>query len=342
MSSPLAKKPKSGEYREATVWLACPSGTVDAVEDIKGPAVRVIVQERYLPDENPPVTLGWCVSAGFLAVGATDWHEIMTAEEASYETKKEHEAINRGLDFAREFVSSKFATSDDPTSLYALLCTINDDGRECVRETRRGGYKEYKRLSPSDHGLALTILQRKFPLVFRNLNVAFRLRDEVVGDDTVQWVKGRGSDGRKLIVEGQCEKVSSEKRILLKASMGFAPHFLITLDAQTWRRYNDVCKARLLYHELSHIGYDSEKDTWFVAEHDITEFVDVVREFGLGSAANSRTFKFFHDTKQLDLLDGDSGTPKEGKMPSFLAARRAVKEIKDADPTATFSTAATN
>lgn len=348
MSSPREPKQKAGVYRDATVWLASPAGTVDAdAEEIKGPAVRVTVQERYLPDEDPVVSLGFCVSAEFLAAESTEWELLMTREERTFETKREHDALTRGLGFARDHVASLFTKSTDPSSLYALLCTINDDGRECVRANRGGGRKEFRPLYPEDHALALGILQKHFAQVFRNLNVAFRLREEVANDETVEWTKGRAGNGGKLKVEAICEKVSSEKRILLKHSMGFAPHFLITIDAQTWGRFGQQAKARLLYHELSHIGYDSEKDTWYIAEHDITEFAGVVNTFGLGSEANGRTFKFYHDTKgvQLSLLGEEkaasamditrarianqNGNQEPGKEVLSRAARQAAKEFND-------------
>lgn len=303
--------PKTGQYRDGPVWLASPKGAVN--EAPVGPAIRIAVTERYLPEEDPPVSLGFSSSVFFLPIGAKkdkEWERITTEEESAFEVKQAHAALTRGLTFARDHVASLLMKSSDPQAIYALLCTINDDGRECVRANRGASQKTFHPLSSREQALAISILEKHFPTVFRNLNVAFRIREETVDGEPVAWKKGRDFNGNDLSYEGRCEKVSSEKRQLLKASLGFAPHFLITLDSTAWGAYTEEQKARLLYHEISHIGYDAEKDTWFVAEHDIEEFKGVVLNFGLGSNANQRTFQFFNDCQQLSLLGEESEAPR--------------------------------
>ena len=52
-----------------------------------------------------------------------------------------------------------------------------------------------------------------------------------------------------------------------------------------WKTATQIQKQALLYHELSHIDYKEDKDTgeitWKIKRHDVEEFFDVVKNYGI-------------------------------------------------------------
>ncbi len=58
--------------------------------------------------------------------------------------------------------------------------------------------------------------------------------------------------------------------------------FVIIVWAEWWAGHDDNCRKALLYHELLHIAR-TEAGTWGLRQHPITEFPEVIEEFGLWS-----------------------------------------------------------
>lgn len=83
---------------------------------------------------------------------------------------------------------------------------------------------------------------------------------------------------------------------------GDVPNFVITLDAKFCLHAEDAQFLALLEHELYHCAQKkdengeplfnllTERPVFAMREHDVTEFVGVVRRYGIGVVANGREF----------------------------------------------------
>jgi len=59
--------------------------------------------------------------------------------------------------------------------------------------------------------------------------------------------------------------------------------YVVLVHKPSWDRFNERQRKALIYHELSHITYKTDKEEkkhWKLRKHDIEEFIDVIREFG--------------------------------------------------------------
>lgn len=83
---------------------------------------------------------------------------------------------------------------------------------------------------------------------------------------------------------------------------GEVPNFVITLSAEYCQEASDAAFCALVEHELYHCAqkrdeFDqplfnavTERPIFCMREHDVTEFVGVVRRYGIGVVANGREF----------------------------------------------------
>ena len=76
------------------------------------------------------------------------------------------------------------------------------------------------------------------------------------------------------IVFGECKQISELHRL-------FCPYdFLIVIYEENTAGFTDEQMKILIWHELNHIGID-EKGKAYKKAHDVEEFDDIIREFGL-------------------------------------------------------------
>jgi hypothetical protein len=57
--------------------------------------------------------------------------------------------------------------------------------------------------------------------------------------------------------------------------------FVITLNHAAWSIATDMEREALVFHELLHIGWDSEQQVYSIEKHDVEEFSRVVAAYGL-------------------------------------------------------------
>lgn len=57
--------------------------------------------------------------------------------------------------------------------------------------------------------------------------------------------------------------------------------YVIQFNNEAWQNLTDLQREALVFHELLHIFYDSEKDKYSLAKHDVEEFSLVIRKYGL-------------------------------------------------------------
>jgi predicted metallopeptidase len=58
-----------------------------------------------------------------------------------------------------------------------------------------------------------------------------------------------------------------------------------------WLNSNEAQRAAVMYHELTHIAFDEEKGSYKLRHHDVEDFFDVVKEFGLSYESAEAFFK---------------------------------------------------
>lgn len=81
--------------------------------------------------------------------------------------------------------------------------------------------------------------------------------------------------GRIKLVLGECKKIDELHKL-------FCPYdFLIIIYDRNCEGLTDEQMKILLWHELNHIGIDPKTGDFFVKPHDVEEFDDIIREYGL-------------------------------------------------------------
>jgi len=74
---------------------------------------------------------------------------------------------------------------------------------------------------------------------------------------------------------GKCQLVSGVHQF----ASGY--QFVIQFNHDVWQTLTGLQREALVFHELEHIGYDVEKDKYYVIPHDVEEFSRVVHKYGL-------------------------------------------------------------
>jgi len=67
--------------------------------------------------------------------------------------------------------------------------------------------------------------------------------------------------------------------------------YVVLVHKASWDSFNERQRKALIYHELLHITYKTDKNGkkhWKIRKHDIEEFMDVIREFGAWSPELNR------------------------------------------------------
>lgn len=87
-----------------------------------------------------------------------------------------------------------------------------------------------------------------------------------------------GKNGSKVTL-ATASKVSGR----LKALVGY--DFIVEVAYDEWQNLNDMQRHALIDHELCHCGGEEDEQTgdmkWFLAPHDLEEFTDIVKRYGL-------------------------------------------------------------
>src|SRR6266404_1667360 len=86
--------------------------------------------------------------------------------------------------------------------------------------------------------------------------------------------------GINAYLAGGSVLIDLDKRENISAD-GPQPFFVITITKHFWTNASDLFKQALVDHELEHCEYDSEKDKYSMVEHDLEEFVAIVKRYGL-------------------------------------------------------------
>jgi hypothetical protein len=112
--------------------------------------------------------------------------------------------------------------------------------------------------------------------------------------------KPRGS--RSMCCGGIAKLTTPSKalRALVKDDIGDV-HYVAILGQDRWDKLETEAKKRVLDHILCHAGgLDDEKGTWFLVDHDVSEFTAVIKRHGLDESPGLRAFA--QAAKQLKLV----------------------------------------
>jgi DNA-dependent RNA polymerase auxiliary subunit epsilon len=60
---------------------------------------------------------------------------------------------------------------------------------------------------------------------------------------------------------------------------------------QEWINADEDQRALILYHELLHVSYDTEKNTYKLKQHDVQTFYEMLKDFGLDYERSSEVFE---------------------------------------------------
>lgn len=74
---------------------------------------------------------------------------------------------------------------------------------------------------------------------------------------------------------GKCQLVSGVNQF----ASGY--QYTIQFNHEAWENLTELQREALVYHELLHIFYDSEKDKYSIDDHDVEEFGKVIHKYGL-------------------------------------------------------------
>jgi hypothetical protein len=123
--------------------------------------------------------------------------------------------------------------------------------------------------------------------------------DLLVGGATVDWLfrtREKRKQGRRVLGTCYMPKVQGDLSdlfdFLLERYVGRRPDFLIVLDHSYWIEATATAREILCFHELKHAGqardvfggprFDREGlPIWALHPHDLEEFDDVVRRYGV-------------------------------------------------------------
>jgi len=105
---------------------------------------------------------------------------------------------------------------------------------------------------------------------------------------------------RGKVVYGKAEKPSGKYRYLT----GY--DFIITINRDIWFVNKPETREAILDHELMHCarGLDDKEGNprWYIQDHDLTDFVAIVRRHGLWTTTLQNIVKAKEEYEQLSLL----------------------------------------
>jgi predicted metallopeptidase len=81
--------------------------------------------------------------------------------------------------------------------------------------------------------------------------------------------------------------------------------YIIEVWTVFWESATDTQKQALLYHELSHVECKEDDDgdiTWRIREHDIEEFINVIKEYGTWNESLTPLKDIINSPNELDVL----------------------------------------
>jgi hypothetical protein len=82
------------------------------------------------------------------------------------------------------------------------------------------------------------------------------------------------------------------------------PFFVIEISKEIWDAIPSEQKLALVDHELSHCGYDDEKDCITTMSHDVEEFTGIVKRHGLWRSDVKRFVEVARDNAKSPLFKG--------------------------------------
>jgi hypothetical protein len=105
---------------------------------------------------------------------------------------------------------------------------------------------------------------------------------------------------RGKTILGKAEKVSNKWKHLT----GY--DFIVTINRDTWFANKPEIREAILDHELTHCarGEDDKQGNpkWYIQDHDLTDFVSIVRRHGLWTTTLQNIVKAKEEYEQLSLL----------------------------------------
>lgn len=118
----------------------------------------------------------------------------------------------------------------------------------------------------------------------RDARIAFVFRDKAQ------------KQGERFIL-GQCTKVPAKFQPLLEYD------YIIWLSEDDYAGMTDKQREALIFHELYHIKYNYEADSWSIRPHDVQEFSAVIERYGIYSP-DVRKVKEAMDKYETQTLPG--------------------------------------
>ena len=253
-------------------------GRVENDRRTTAPVLRIGIREALSKNAEP--TTGFEFEVEFQPVGAKKPEPVVAPKGHTW-FRKEYEALDAAKEHAAghlKKIVKELRDAGDSEAVKAMrrfLCILRD---QCVIE--RAVVKGQKRiyyaaLDNDDDMLASGIAMSYFDHIDTVANIYFRTR---LSSDGKDWTSGRDRDGIPLLVGGQIKKPSSGEVEMFRELIGYAPTFIVTVDASYWRAASRRKREALIHRLLSSAVYDADRKSFFIAK-GVQVFADTLKEF---------------------------------------------------------------
>lgn len=253
-------------------------GRVENDRRTVAPVLRIEIREALSKNSEP--TTGFEFDVEFQPVGAKKGEPVAAPKGHSW-FRKEYEAIDAAKEVAAAHVkkiAKELRDAGDAEafkSMRKFLCVLRD---HCMIEKAVVKGQKRIRYAPfdgEDELLASGIAMGYFDHIDTVANIYFRTR---LCSDGKDWTSGKDRDGIALLVGGQIKKPGSGEIEMFRELLGYAPTFIVTVDASYWRTHNRREREALIHRLLSSACYNAESKAFFIAK-GVQVFAETLRQF---------------------------------------------------------------
>lgn len=141
------------------------------------------------------------------------------------------------------------------------------------------------------------------------------------------FVERKDKDGNSQAITKRGKNLYGQAKLILSGEAtneGPEPFFVILITKHFWTNASDLFKQALVDHELCRCEYDSTTDKYSTVDHDVTEFTQIVKRWGLW---NWEVEAFVKAAKQQSLAFESEPPPPEPANPP-AARTPKVRRIK--------------